>query len=76
MTPISDIIKTHRKKAKLSRVELARLAGVGKTVIYDLEHGKESVRYDTLRKILSVLNVKIRWEGPFVPYEDAERSGR
>jgi transcriptional regulator with XRE-family HTH domain len=43
---------------------LAKLAGVGKTVVYDIEHGKESVQYDTLTKILRVLNVRIVFRSP------------
>ncbi|MBS0616720.1 MAG: helix-turn-helix domain-containing protein, partial [Spirochaetes bacterium] len=41
---ISQTIKLHRKKAGLSRNELAALCGVGKTIIYDIEHGKTSIR--------------------------------
>jgi DNA-binding XRE family transcriptional regulator len=36
---ISDIVLFHRKKSGLSRNQLADLAGVGKTVIYDIEKG-------------------------------------
>ena len=49
---LAEVISLHRKAAKLSRVQLAELAGVGKTVVYDIEKGKESVQLDTLRKIL------------------------
>lgn len=63
---IADVIKTHRKAAKLSRVQLAEMAGVGKTVIYDIENGKESVQLDTLRKILKVLNIKIVLASPLM----------
>ena len=63
---IADVIKTHRRAAKLSRVQLAEMAGVGKTVIYDIENGKESVRLDTLRKILKVLNIRIRLTSPLM----------
>jgi len=63
---IADIIKMHRRAAKLSRVRLAEMAGVGKTVIYDIEKGKESVRLDTLRKILKVLNIKIVLTSPLM----------
>lgn len=63
---IAYIIKTHRKAAKLSRVQLAEVAGVGKTVIYDIENGKESVRLDTLRKILKVLNIRIVLTSPLM----------
>lgn len=63
---IADAIRTHRKAAKLSRVRLAEIAGVGKTVIYDIENGKESVRLDTLWKILKVLNIKINLTSPLM----------
>jgi HTH-type transcriptional regulator / antitoxin HipB len=52
------IIKKHRKLAGLSQLQLAEMAGVGKTLVFDLEKGKETVRLDGLRKILSVLNIK------------------
>ena len=62
----SKVIRLHRKAARLSRVQLAELAGVGKTVIYDIEKGKESVQLDTLQKILKVLNIKIVLTSPFM----------
>ncbi len=63
---IANTIKEHRRAANLSRVQLAEIAGVGKTVIYDIENGKESVRLDTLRKILKVLNIKIILTSPLM----------
>ena len=63
---LAQIIVMHRKAAKLSRVQLAELAGVGKTVIFDIEMGKESVQLDTLRKILKVLNIKIILKSPLM----------
>jgi len=54
-----QIIKKHRKASGLSQLQLAEMAGVGKTVVFDLEKGKETVQLDTLRKILKVLNIKI-----------------
>ena len=63
---LAEVIRMHRKATKLSRVQLAELAGVGKTVIYDIEKGKESVQLDTLRKILKVLNIKIVLTSPFM----------
>jgi HTH-type transcriptional regulator/antitoxin HipB len=44
---LADVIKMHRKAAKLSRAQLAEMAGVGKTVIYDIEKGKETIQLDT-----------------------------
>ena len=63
---LKELIRMHRKAAKLSRVRLAELAGVGKTVIYDIEKGKESIKLDTLRKILKVLNIKIVLTSPLI----------
>ena len=63
---LSEVIRLHRKAAKLSRVQLAELAGVGKTVVYDIEKGKESIKFDTLRKILKVLNIKIVLTSPLI----------
>jgi len=71
---IADVIKAHRKAAKLSRVQLAEMAGVGKTVIYDIENGKESVRLDTLRKILKVLNIKIVLISPLMENVNSTRN--
>ena len=59
-----SVIKQHRKLAGLSQAELAKLAGVGKTVIFDLEHGKESVQLDTLKKVLSALNIQLELRSP------------
>ncbi|MDZ7635684.1 MAG: helix-turn-helix domain-containing protein [Bacteroidales bacterium] len=63
---LAEVVRLHRKAARLSRVQLAELAGVGKTVIYDIEKGKESVRLDTLGRILKVLNIKITLTSPLM----------
>ncbi len=64
MYKISEIIRYHRKKGGLSQKELADLAGVGKTVIFDIEKGKTTIQWSTLEKVLSVLNIKIKFESP------------
>lgn len=63
---LGNLILFHRKKSRLSRVELARLAGVGKTVVYDIEHGKLTVQLETLTKIMNTLNISILLESPFI----------
>ena len=50
----------------LSQSELAKVAGVGKTVVFDLEHGKESVQLDTLKKVLTVLNIQLELRSPVI----------
>lgn len=63
---LADVIRMHRKAAKLSRDKLAEMSGVGKTVIYDIEKGKETIQLNTLRKVLSVLNIKIELTSPLM----------
>lgn len=59
---LGALIRFHRKKSGLSQSELGHLSGLGKTVIFDVEKGKLSVRFDTLLKILHVLNIKIEFK--------------
>ena len=63
---VSEIVKYHRKQSRLSRQQLADLAGVGKTVVYDIEHGKDSIRFSTLTKVLAALNIKITYQSPLM----------
>jgi len=63
---LAEVIRMHRKAAGLSRAQLSEMAGVGKTVIYDIEKGKETVQLNTLRKILKVLNIKIVLTSPLM----------
>ena len=63
---IGDIVLFNRKKSGLSRNQLADLAGVGKTVIYDIEKGKETIRFSTLQKVLNALNIKITFTSPLM----------
>jgi len=63
---LAALIRMHRKAAKLTQLQLAELAGVGKTVVFDIEKGKETVKLYTLRKILKVLNIEIQLTSPFL----------
>jgi len=57
---LGTIIRKHRKTAGLSQLQLAELAGIGKTVVFDIEKGKETIQLNTLRKILKVLNINVQ----------------
>ena len=61
---LKNIVKGHRRLSGLTQAELAKLAGVGKTVIYDIEHGKGTVQFDTLMKVLAALNIKLVLTSP------------
>jgi len=60
---LAAMVRFHRKQGGITQAELGRLAGVGKTVIFDIEKGKLTIRLDTLLKVLNVLNIKIEFQG-------------
>ncbi len=72
---IGRMIRDHRKKAGLSQLELAKLAGTGKTAVFDIEKGKETVRLDTLLKILNVLNIQMKFVSPLTSEQQRETGG-
>lgn len=61
---LGSFIKEHRKQAGLSQLELANLAGVGKTTVFDVEKNKETVRWNNLKAVLKVLNIEIQFKSP------------
>lgn len=71
---LHTIVREHRRLSGLSQAQLAKLAGVGKTVIFDIEHGKESVQFDTLKKVLAALNIKFVLQSPVLERRDKEQS--
>jgi HTH-type transcriptional regulator/antitoxin HipB len=63
---IGSIVRFHRKKAGLTQKQLANLAGVGKTAVFDIEKGKSSIRLNTLLAVLSILNIRLSSESPLM----------
>lgn len=72
---VAYIIRQCRKKSHLSQLELAQLAGVGKTVVFDVEKGKISVQLDSLLKILEVLNIKLEFHPPIALEVNKDEKG-
>ncbi|WP_428235460.1 helix-turn-helix domain-containing protein [Gracilimonas sp.] len=68
MNYFGKLIRCHRKQSNLTQVQLADLAGVGKTVVFDIEHGKETVQFESFQKVCSVLNIHIKLESPLMEY--------
>jgi len=62
--PFGEIVRFHRRRAGLTQPELARIAGVGRTVVLDVEKGKVTIRLTTLLKLLDALNVRLDWDSP------------
>ncbi|GAA3560757.1 helix-turn-helix domain-containing protein [Snuella lapsa] len=61
---LGALIKAHRKEAGLTQLELANLAGIGKTTVFDIEKNKETVRWSNLLAVLEVLNIKVEFKSP------------
>ncbi len=71
---IGDIVRHHRKRSGLTQQQLAQHAGVGKTAVFDIEKNKKSVQFDTLKKVLDVLNIRITFESPLMKeFEESKR---
>lgn len=70
-TELGRRIRARRRALKLSQLELAALAGVGPAFLYQLEHGKPSVRLDKVLDVLAVLGLGLTSaEGP-IPWDEA-----
>jgi len=54
MQKIIEFIRNKRKELNLTQEDLAKRAGVGLRFIRDLEQGKESLKTDTLNKVLKL----------------------
>lgn len=69
MQTLGEMVRVHRRKARLTQPGLAKLAGVSRSVVWDVEHGKETVQWDTLQKLFRVLNITIEWQSPILERE-------
>jgi len=54
MKKIIEFVRNKRKGLGLTQEDLAKRAGVGIRFIRDLEQGKESLKTDTLNKVLKL----------------------
>ncbi len=69
---IGKIISFHRKKSGLTQKQLADLAGVGKSVVFDAEKGKGTIQLNSLAKILDALNITIEFKSPLMHLMEKE----
>lgn len=64
MPLIAKTVRYFRKLSGLTQRELADYAGVGKTVVFDIEKGKETIQLASLLKVLAILNIKLNLTTP------------
>ena len=74
LSTVGRIVHYHRKRSGLSREALSRIAGVGKTAIFDIEHGKTTCRLDILIRILATLNIRMRLDSPLMNEYEASQN--
>jgi HTH-type transcriptional regulator / antitoxin HipB len=67
---LGDIVRFHRKKAGLSQKSLADVAGVGKTVVFDIEKGKETVQLKSIMHVCKALNISVTLNSPLMDKYD------
>src|SRR5829696_4128580 len=65
----TPLLRSLRERAALTQEDLAKLSGVARATIADLETGKRPARPSTLRKVARGLDVEVTdlYEGPEVP---------
>lgn len=56
---IGNLVKTTRKKLKLTQVQLAQLSNVGTRFLSDLENGKSTCEIEKVLKIMLNLGLKL-----------------
>lgn len=66
---LSSFVKSKRKLAKITQIELAQKADVGLRFVRDLEQGKSSLRMDTTNKVLALFGYEL---GPVQKQYDYE----
>ena len=70
MSTIGQLVKANRKLSGLTQYELAELAGIGKTSVFDIEKGKSSIKLDTLLAVFNTLNIKFSFNSPAGDYNE------
>ena len=61
---LGELVRFHRNKAGLTQIQLADLAGVGKSTVYDIEKGKSTVQIRSLFAVLAIMNIDVKFSGP------------
>jgi y4mF family transcriptional regulator len=56
---LSSAVRARRKALKLNQADLAALSGVGLAFLYELEHGKPTLRIDKVLAVFAVLGLEL-----------------
>jgi HTH-type transcriptional regulator / antitoxin HipB len=72
---LASLIVYHRKKAGLTQIELAELAGVSRFVVQEMEAGKGRTTWKHIKAVLDTLNLELEPKGPLVEQWREDREG-
>jgi HTH-type transcriptional regulator / antitoxin HipB len=56
---IALVVRQGRKRLGVTQQALAQMAGCGLVFVYNIEHGKPSLRFDKLLDVLEVLGLEL-----------------
>lgn len=70
---IGSLVTFHRKKAGLTQIELAKLSGVSRFVVQDIEAGTGRTTWKHLNSVLNSLNLELEPKGPLVDLWRSQR---
>jgi HTH-type transcriptional regulator/antitoxin HipB len=56
---LGSAVRARRRALKLNQADLAALSGVGLAFLYELEHGKSTLRIDKVLAVLAVLGLEL-----------------
>ncbi len=66
---LKDVMKQRRETLSITQQDLAEMARVGLATIKDIERGKGNPSLSTVKKILDILGIEIRYEVRQPTYE-------
>lgn len=64
MADIANLVREARKNQGISQTVLAQLSNVGLRFVCEVEHGKNTVRFDKLLPVLTSLGITLQLEMP------------
>jgi y4mF family transcriptional regulator len=56
---LGALVRARRRSLRLNQAALCDLSGVGLAFLYELEHGKDTVRLDKVLAVLGVLGLEL-----------------
>jgi HTH-type transcriptional regulator / antitoxin HipB len=59
MDQLPDYVLRYRKRKDLSRDDFGAIAGVSKNVVIAVERGKETIKLESLLKVINTIGLKI-----------------